>query len=239
VKYILTIPIFNEEKNIKNLINSLKKSFLIDDNDCTRILLINDGSADKTKEKIKLEIKNNAKIILINHKINKGYGAALKTGIKYSKIRSEYIIFIDSDLTNPIKDIRKIKKFMNLNIDFIQGDRVSAGLDLLPISRSFFTFFGNKVAKFFMNMNINDYTGGYRAVKLSLYKNVILKENDFSIIMEEKYKLKDKIFSIAQFKTKIHVRSKNLRETTFNYSIPLICKYLKYALKAAFVKKKF
>ena len=238
MKYILTIPIFNEEKNIKNLINSLKKSFIIYDKDCTRILLINDGSADKTEEKIKLEIKNNKKIILINHKTNKGYGAALKTGIKYSKIRSKYIIFIDSDLTNPIKDIKKIKKFMNLNIDFIQGDRVSTGLDLLPISRRFFTFFGNKVAKFFMNMNINDYTGGYRAVKLSLYKNNILKENDFSIIMEEKYKLKNKISSIAQFKTKIHVRSKNLRETTFNYSIPLIYKYLKYSVKAAFVKKK-
>jgi hypothetical protein len=90
-----------------------------------------------------------------------------------------------------------------------------------------------------MNMNINDYTGGYRAVKLSLYKNVILKENDFSIIMEEKYKLKNKISSIAQFKTKIHVRSKNLRETTFNYSIPLFHKYLKYSVKAAFVKKIF
>ena len=110
MKYILTIPIFNEEKNIKNLINSLKKSFIIKDKSCIRILLINDGSKDKTKEKIKLEIKNNKKIILLNHKINKGYGAALKTGIKYSKRRSKYIIFIDSDLTNPIKDIRKIKK---------------------------------------------------------------------------------------------------------------------------------
>ncbi len=239
MKYTLTIPIFNEEKNIKNLINSLKKSFIINDKHCTRILLINDGSTDKTEEKIKLEINNNAKIILLNHKINKGYGAALKTGIKYSKNISKYIIFIDSDLTNPIKDIRKIKKLMNSNFDFIQGDRVSAGLNLLPISRSFFTFFGNRVAKLFMNMNINDYTGGFRAVKLSLYENVILKENDFSIIIEEKYKLKNKISSIAQFKTKIHVRSKNLRETTFNYSIPLIFKYLKYSVKTAFVKKKF
>lgn len=239
MKYIIVIPIFNEEKNIKNLINSLKKSFVIDDKHCMKILLINDGSTDKTEEKIKLQVKNNQKITLLNHKINKGYGAALKTGIQYSKNRSQYIIFIDSDLTNPIKDIRKIKKFMNLNIDFIQGDRVSAGLDLLPKSRSFFTFFGNKVANFFMNMNINDYTGGYRAVKLSLYKNVILKENDFSIIMEEKYKLKNKIFSLRQFKTKINVRSKNLRKTTFNYSIPLIYKYLKYSVKATFVKKKF
>jgi len=239
LNYILIIPIFNEEKNIKTLINALKKSFVINDKNCTRILLINDGSADKTKEKIKLEIKNNKKIILLNHKTNKGYGAALKTGINYSKNKSKYTIFIDSDLTNPIKDIRKIKKFMNLNIDFIQGDRVSAGLDLLPIRRSFFTFFGNKFAKLFMNMSINDYTGGFRAVKLSLYENIILKENDFSIIMEEKYKLKNKILSIRQFKTKINVRSKNLRETTFNYSMPLIFKYLKYCVKTSFVNKNF
>ena len=123
------------------------------------------------------------------------------------------------------------KNFITQKTDFSKDVKKSFEWDFDKV--------GNKVANFFMNMNINDYTGGYRAVKLSLYKNVILKENDFSIIMEEKYKLKNKIFSIRQFKTKIYVRSKNLRKTTFNYSIPLIYKYLKYSVKATFVKKKF
>ena len=90
-----------------------------------------------------------------------------------------------------------------------------------------------------MNMSLNDYTGGYRAVKVLLYNEINLKENDFSIILEEKYKLKNKIYSISQFKTKINVRSNDLRKTSFNYRLPLILKYLMYCLKTVFVKKNF
>ena len=237
--YILAVPIFNEESNIEKLVTALKKSFLFNDKNCIRILLINDGSLDRSKILLKSNIKKKEKLLLINQKVNMGDGAALKTGINYSKKFSDYIIFIDSDLTNPLKDIKKIKKFMNKKIDFIQGDRISAGLDLLPLKRKFFTFFGNKVAKFFMNMKLNDYTGGYRAVKTSLYNNIILKENDFSIIMEEKYKLKSKIQSIAQFKTKIYLRSQDMRKTAFNYSLKLIMKYLIYCLKTSCIKRVF
>ena len=237
--YILTIPIFNEEQNIKRLINSLKKSFLNNDDECIRILLINDGSSDKSKLLITSNIKNSKKIFLINHKKNMGYGAALKTGINFSKKKADYIIFIDSDLTNPINDIRKIKKHMVNKVDFIQGDRISGGLDLIPLKRRFFTYFGNKVANILMDMKLNDYTGGFRAVKVSLYKNIKLLENDFSIIVEEKYKLKNKINTIDQFKTKIYLRSKDLRKTTFNYSLSLIFKYLNYCLKAFIIKKRF
>ena len=237
--YIVTIPIFNEEQNVEKLIISLKRSFLNDDNECIKVLLINDGSSDNSKNLITSKIKNSKKLLLINHKKNLGYGAALKTGINFSKKLASYIIYIDSDLTNPIKDIRKIKKFMDNDIDFIQGDRISAGLSLLPLKRRFFTFFGNKVADIFMNMKLNDYTGGFRAVKISLYKNIKLIENDFSIIMEEKYKLKNKINTIAQFKTKIYVRSENIRQTAFNYSLFLLIKYLTYCLKAFIKKRKY
>ena len=237
--YTLAIPIFNEEKNIKNLINAINNSFLINDSTCIKILLVNDGSVDRSKSLIKLYIKKNHKILLLNHKKNMGYGAALKTAIRYSKNKSDYIIFTDSDLTNPINDIKKIKRLMKKNIDFIQGDRISAGLDQLPFQRKIFTLFGNIIAKLFMNMSLNDYTGGYRAVKISLYNKVVLKENDFSIILEEKFKLKNKIYSIEQFKTKIFVRSSDLRKTSFNYKVPLLIKYLMYCFKSTLVKRKF
>ena len=68
---------------------------------------------------------------------------------------------------------------------------------------------------------------------------LFLKENDFSIILEEKFKLKNKIYSIEQFKTKIFVRSSDLRKTSFNYKIPLLIKYLMYCFKTTLVKRKF
>lgn len=108
--YIIIIPIFNEENNIKSLIDEIRNSFLITDNNCINILLINDGSTDNSKELIEKYSKNINKIILLNHFKNSGYGAALKTGIERTKNIAKYVVFADSDLTNPLNDIKKISK---------------------------------------------------------------------------------------------------------------------------------
>ena len=55
--YSLIIPIFNEEQNIENLINILNNSFLIKDNNCINIILVNDGSIDNSEYLIKYKIK--------------------------------------------------------------------------------------------------------------------------------------------------------------------------------------
>ena len=236
--YSVAIPVYNEQQNILKTIKAINNSFLMNDDDCITIIFINDGSTDDTKKIIEANLFH-SKIKLISHKTNLGYGSALKTAISLSKSTSKYIVFIDSDLTNPIKDIKKIKKFILKDIDFIQGDRISAGLELIPPKRRFFTKNGNIIANFFMQMKLNDYTGGFRCVKLELYKNVNLKQNDFSIIMEEKYKLKDKINNIAQFATKIYNRKTEIRETSFNYHPIILLKYLSYAVLAFFKRRRY
>ena len=75
------------------------------------IILVNDGSVDNSEHLIKSKIKNSNKILLLSHRHNIGYGAAIKTGIEYSKNLASYVVFADSDLTNPIDDIKKISIF--------------------------------------------------------------------------------------------------------------------------------
>lgn len=84
------VPVFNEEKTVKSLINTLLKSPFIDE-----LICINDGSSDRS-----LEILENFKdkIILINLKKNRGKGNALSLGIK--KAKGEIVIFFDADLVN-------------------------------------------------------------------------------------------------------------------------------------------
>ena len=232
--YILIIPTFNEEQNIENLINALNNSFLIKDNSCINIILVNDGSSDNSEYLIRSKIKNNEKILLLNHKQNMGYGAAIKTGIEYSKNLARYVVFIDSDLTNPIDDIKKMSIFMKHDIDFIQANRYKGNTDNIQIHRKFIGKLGNFLCRFFMNMKINDYTNGFRAVRVSLYNNIELTENDFSIIMEEKYKLKKFIGTIAEFSTILGSRGEHLTKTSFEYSFKLIIKYLLYCVKTGF-----
>ena len=90
MKTLIIIPAYNEELNIENTINKLKKY-----NDISKspvdYIIINDGSTDKTKEICK---KNNFNVINLIH--NLGIGGAVQTGYKYA-LENNYDIAIQFD----------------------------------------------------------------------------------------------------------------------------------------------
>ena len=90
IKISVIIPIFNAEKYISDCLESIINQTLKD----IEIILINDGSNDKTEQIIKEYAKKDKRIIILKQK-NKGAGAARNRGIQISK--GEYISFIDSD----------------------------------------------------------------------------------------------------------------------------------------------
>lgn len=98
IAFSIIIPVFNEGKNILNLINEILESLL---NYNYEIILYNDGSNDDT-EKV-LNKLNNKKIKVINSKINKGQSYAIYHAIKIAK--SNTIVTIDGDGQNDPKDI--------------------------------------------------------------------------------------------------------------------------------------
>ena len=87
-------PTFNEEANIKKTVLAAKK-VLTKIADRWEILVINDGSSDRTQEMIRTLIKSDPRIKLINHPINRGYGASLKTG--FYAAQYPWLAFTDSD----------------------------------------------------------------------------------------------------------------------------------------------
>ena len=235
MNYSVAIPIFNEKKNINNLCSAILKSHLLKDKFCKNIIFVDDGSNDDSKKNLEKNSSKSRKFVILYHKKNLGYGAALKTAIKFAKKKSNYIIFIDSDLTNPIKDIKKINPFMKINVDFIQANRYGKSLKNIDLYRNLIGILGNFISRLFVNMKLQDHTNGFRSVKLSLYSKIKLEQDDFSIIMEEKYKLKKHIKSVAEFSTKLNKRSNKMRKSSFNYSLKLISKYLFYCLMSFFV----
>lgn len=81
------VPAYNEELEIANVLESLKKSHFIDE-----IICINDGSTDNTLS----QIKKTKGVKLLNLKVNHGKGYAITKGILRAK--GEIIIFIDADM---------------------------------------------------------------------------------------------------------------------------------------------
>ena len=86
------IPIYNTEKYLKDCINSVLKQTIND----YEIILINDGSTDKSKEIAEQYCHDYDNISLINQS-NKGQGAARNVGVVAAK--GEYVYFLDSDDT--------------------------------------------------------------------------------------------------------------------------------------------
>ena len=106
---VYVIPAYNEEATIKNVIN-----------DCEEfgdVVVINDGSIDRTAEVVKT-----TKAKLIEHNINQGYATALKSGLSFVLDKYELICVVDAD--GEIQpDI--FKKYIDtpLHDTFIIGDR--------------------------------------------------------------------------------------------------------------------
>ncbi len=100
-------PAYNEEANLENTVNKTIP-ILKDIAQKWEIIIINDGSKDKTEAKAKALIKKYPKydIRLINHNPNRGYGAAFKSGIYNAKY--DWITFTDADGQFDFNDVKTL-----------------------------------------------------------------------------------------------------------------------------------
>ena len=153
--YIL-IPVFNEEKQIKNVINSLRKTF-------KNIIAVNDGSTDSSKE-----ILQSLDIITLNHSINLGQGAAISTGFKYiQKLEhADAVITFDADGQHSYNDaIAFAEEILNCKEEIIFGSRFIDNKSNVPFIKkvvlSIVVAFTNRLSK----INLTDAHNGLKAIK--------------------------------------------------------------------------
>ena len=116
----IIIPVYNEEDNIKLIVSELKKlTKLIEHKYDVQVVLINDGSRDKTKELIAVESENFKNLKSINFTRNFGYVSALTAGLE--KINADLYVCIDGDLQKDPKYILSMLEAMEKDdIDVVQ-----------------------------------------------------------------------------------------------------------------------
>lgn len=98
----IVLPAHNEEENIKNTIDKCL-SYIEKNFQDYEIIVVNDGSVDMTREVVEKLAGENSGIKLVNHKVNQGYGSALRSG--FDAAVKDYIFFMDSDGQFDISDL--------------------------------------------------------------------------------------------------------------------------------------
>jgi len=98
----IVLPAHNEAENIKNTVSNCV-SYVEDKFSGYEVIVVNDGSGDSTPEIVTEMSSANPNIVLVNHVVNQGYGAALKSG--FNAATRDYIFFMDSDGQFNINDL--------------------------------------------------------------------------------------------------------------------------------------
>ena len=131
IKVSFVIPAYNEEKNIANCIASILHQEELKDYE---IIVVNDGSKDKTSKIVKGLIKKNKSIQLLDLKANKGRGNARYIGVK--KAGEDYVSFVDADIILPKHWLKTCLKNLGEGFDAVGGIAVPDG-DVTYISQRF------------------------------------------------------------------------------------------------------
>lgn len=101
----VVLPAHNEEENITNTVSDCI-SYLASNFPEYEIVVVNDGSRDRTREMVEELSRQNPAVVLVNHEVNKGYGSALRSG--FDKASMDYVFFMDSDGQFDITDLDRL-----------------------------------------------------------------------------------------------------------------------------------
>lgn len=231
---------FNEEKIVRQSIETIF-SYLKELPLNSAVLAVDDGSKDRTKEIIQELIHSgNGILYIISHLKNEGYGAAIRTGIRFAGENNyDYVLFMDSDLTNHPKYLKYFYQKIQEGYDYIKATRYGkgAGVKGVPFNRRIISKVGNWIARLLCGIPLHDLTNGFRAAKTRILKQIELKETGFAVIMEELSQIKPIAGSYAEIPYVLTSRKSWQGKTHFRYDIKTYCKYFNYAFKNAFIKR--
>ena len=180
---LIIVPTFNELANAPILIERIFKHI-----PNSHILIIDDGSPDKTGEKIKeLQSKYPATLFLLERARKSGLGSAYRTGFAWGLERGyEELIEMDADLSHRVRDLKKMidAKELKPNTDLVIGSRWMPGgrTENWSKSRELLSRAANLYVRAMLGMGVKDSTAGFR-----IYSSSILKKLNLEAIKSEGY----------------------------------------------------
>lgn len=204
MKLSIIMPVYNEEKTIGKVINRVKEVNL-GKKITSEMIVIDDGSTDKTKDILKRLSKKDG-IKILTHKENLGKGAAVRTGIKESM--GDIIIIQDADLEyNPADYPKLLEPIIKKEAAVVYGTRMR----LKSKPEFYLSLLGNKLltwaTNLFFGSSLSDVFVGYKVFRRDLLNGIELKSNGFNIEIELTSKFLKKRLKIKEIPISYQGRS--------------------------------
>jgi glycosyltransferase involved in cell wall biosynthesis len=158
------VPAYNEEGSLPTFLDGLCEYCL---KNAYKLIIVNDGSSDTTGEildKAQCDV-----LTVIHHKVNRGYGGAIKTAIE--RADTEFLITIDADGQHSLEDIGMLfNELIDADADMVIGKRDS---NHGSSYRRFGKFMIRSIAKLLMSFQITDLNSGMKVYRSDLAKKYI------------------------------------------------------------------
>jgi len=161
----IIVPAYNEEESLPTFLEGMREYCL---ENHFKLIVVNDGSSDATRE-ILDKADQSGTLTVIHHKINRGYGRAIKTAIE--RVDTEFLITVDADGQHSSDDIGMLfNHLMAVDADMVIGKRDS---HLGSKYRRFGKFMIRSIAKLLMSFQITDLNSGMKVYRSDLAKKYI------------------------------------------------------------------
>ncbi len=184
----LVIPAYNEERRLPASLVDVK-TFFTKMPLSLEVLVIVETSSDKTLEKAREVVKHDPRFTIVDNRVHKGKGFAVKSGML--KARGEIVFFMDADLSTPLAEIIKFLGHFadNPKTDVIIGSRADAKSQVVKRQTLFRQTLGrgfNKFVQLFGIRGIKDTQCGFKAFRARACREVFSRQtlNGFAFDVE-------------------------------------------------------
>jgi dolichol-phosphate mannosyltransferase len=203
------LPAYEEAENLPPLLADARDTFLAwPGAPAWSVLVVDDGSSDATAEAARSV--PNAQVTVLSHGVNRGLGAAMRTGIEYVLAHGsddDVLATMDADHTHPPESIPAMWARMEAGADLVIASRYQPGAEIhgLVVWRRYLSHVASAVLRATFPCGARDYTCGYRLYRVGLlrwgarrYGREFLNQRGFSVMVDLLLKLRRRARRIAE-----------------------------------------
>lgn len=192
---VAVVPGYNEAKRIGSVVRDLFHHVDL-------VVVVDDGSSDETAQ-----VAKEAGATILQHRINRGQGAALQTGHEYAlQVGADYVLHFDGDGQFAVSDIEPaMKKMKESKADILFGSRFLNESSNIPLSKRYLIHpLGKIFNKIFFRVKLSDAHNGFRILNRKALEKIKITQDRMAHATEIPAQVFQSKLKWVEFPVKVH-----------------------------------